>query len=453
MAKKEKIHDPYRLTFGKQLGWSGRAVSLASNVTVLTYITFYCTNMLGMDPVLVGTLLMASKLFDGVTDLLAGILIDRTSTRWGKARPYEFSIIGVWLTTVLLFSCPNLGSFGKAAWVFITYTFINSIFATLLNASEAVYLVRAFKYEDDRTKLISLNGLFVTLFCTVVSIIFPIMMGTLGATKAGWTTMMLITGIPLTLIGMLRFLLVKEINDEYSAESSVVEFKEFIPALKNKYVWLLVGISILVFLIQNGNSAVGTYYFTYIVGDVKLMSTVGILGLVSPFLLLIMPKLLQKISISKLFFIFFGIGAAGGVIRGFAGANMALIILGSILLTFALLPPSYFTLILITYIMDYHEWKNGTRVEGVIAAINSFATKLGGGLASGGVGLIMGFAGFDGTAEVITASARTSIIALYGWIPAVLFVILMVLMHFFDLESKMPQIRAELSERHNSSAA
>lgn len=447
MATKEKVRDPYRLTVGKQLGWSGRAVSLASNVTVLTYITFYCTNMLGMAPVLVGTLLMASKIFDGVTDLAAGVLIDRTNTKWGKARPYEFSIFGVWIATILLFSCPELGTVGKSIWVFLTYTFVNSIFATLLNASEAVYLVRAFKYDDDRNKLVSVNGLLVTLGATVISIVFPILMGTLGTSRGGWTTMMLIVGIPLALIGFSRFLVVKEINDEVSAPSTKLEAKDFLPALKNKYVWILVINTLLVFMIQNGNSAVGTYYFQYIVGDVTLMSTVGMLGLVSPFLLLFMPKLLQKISITQLFSCFFVIGAVGGILRQFAGANMALIMISSILLTLALLPPSYFNLILITYIMDYHEWKTGNRVEGVIAAINSFSSKLAGGLASGGVGLIMGMAGFDGTAAVITGGARAAIVALYGIVPGVLFIACFIVIHFFDLEKKLPQIRSELAQR------
>ena len=447
MANKTKTRDPYRLTAIKQLGWSGRGVSLACSVVVLGYITYYCTNMLGMDPVLVGTLLMASKIFDGVTDLMAGVLIDRTNTKLGKGRPYEFAIFGVWISTILLYSCPDLGNVGKCIWIFATYTFANSIFATLLNASEAVYLVRAFKYEDDRNKLVSLNGLFITLFCAIVSIVFPILMGTLGTTRDGWTTMLLIVGIPLGLIGFSRFLIVKEVNTDVAAQNSKVEFKDFLPALKNKYVWLLVGITILVNVINNGNTAVGTYYFDYIVGNVGAMSTVGMLSLVTPFLLLFMPKILQKISITKLFSIFFVIGAVGSVIKAVAGANMPLLIVGNLLVLFAVLPPSYFTLILITYIMDYHEWKSGKRVEGAISAINSFSSKLASGLSSGGVGLVMGLCGFDGTAEVIVSSARASIIALYGWVPAVFFIVLLVLLRFFDLEKRMPQIRTELTER------
>ncbi len=405
--------------------------------------------MLGMDPVLVGTLLMASKLFDGVTDLLAGVLIDRTNTKWGKARPYEFAIFGVWLSTILLYSCPELGNVGMCIWTFTTYTFANSVFATLLNASEAVYLVRAFKYEDDRNKLVSLNGLFITLFSAIVSIIFPILMGSLGTTRGGWTTMLLIIAIPLSLIGFSRFLVIKEINTDITAQNNKVAFKDFLPALKNKYVWLLVGITILVNVINNGNTAVGTYYFDYIVGDVEAMSAVGTLGLVTPLLLLFMPKILQKISIKQLFSVFFVIGAVGSVMKALAGANMVMIMISNLLVLCAVLPPCYFTLILITYIMDYHEWKSGKRVEGAISAINSFSSKLASGLSSGGVGLVMGLCGFDGTAEVITSAARTAIIALYGWVPAVFFVVMLVFLHFFDLEKKMPQIRAELAERRS----
>lgn len=81
-------------------------------------ITYYCTNSLGLSPGIVGTLLLVSKLFDGFTDLIAGLIIDKTKTKYGKARPYELCILGVWICTVLLFSTPNFGRAGKIIWVF-----------------------------------------------------------------------------------------------------------------------------------------------------------------------------------------------------------------------------------------------------------------------------------------------------------------------------------------------
>lgn len=448
MSKEKNKKDPYRLTVGKQLGWSARGVSLAINVLVLTYVTFYCTNVLGMNAVMVGTLLLASKIFDGVTDLIAGIVIDRTKTRWGKARPYEICIAGVWAVTILLFSCPDFGTVGKAVWVFIMYSLVNSVFATLLNSAESVYLCRAFKYEDDRSKLVSINGLLITLGCTVVSIIFPILIDTMGTTRGGWTTMLLLIGVPLGIIGLGRFVFVKEINVDTVTDSNALELREFLPALKNKYVWMLAGITIIVNLIQTASSSVGTYYFQYVVGDVGKMSVVGVLSLITPFALMFMPALLKKMTITRLFFCSFLLGIAGSIIKGIAGANMALIVIGNLIALIAALPPSYFTLLLVIGVMDYHEWKKGVRVEGVFASVNGFSSKVAQGLASGGVGLFMGLCGFDGKAEVITSSATFSIVALYSWIPAVLYVILLILLRFFDLEKNLPQIRSDLAARH-----
>lgn len=54
---------------------------------LIAYTTFYATDVLQLNAGLVGTLLLVSKLFDGVTDLVAGFLVDRTNTKFGRARP------------------------------------------------------------------------------------------------------------------------------------------------------------------------------------------------------------------------------------------------------------------------------------------------------------------------------------------------------------------------------
>ena len=70
--------------------------------------------------------------------------------------------------------------------------------------------------------------------------------------------------------------------------------------------------------------------------------------------------------------------------------------------------------------MDYHECKTHKRVEAVFGSIYGLSSKLGGGLASGLVGLVMGLSGFDGMAATQTESALRTIVSLYGWVPAVL---------------------------------
>lgn len=448
----KKIKNPDKMPWYTLPAWSTRAVSLASNVIVLGYLTFYCTNMLGMSATLVGTLLLMSKLFDGVTDLFAGILIDKTNTRFGKARPYEFAIIGVWACTILMFSCPELGVTGKAIWIFVTYTFVNSIFGTLLNSSESVYIARAIKLESDRNVLVSVNGLVVTLACTVISIIFPILMGTMGTSTGGWRTMIMIFAVPLGIIGLGRFAFVKEHKDAVSADiGQKIAISEFLHALgTNPFIFLLAGAGLVTNVISSIGMAVGTYYFQYVVGDVTLMSVMGIMGLISPFFLLIAPALLKKLSLSKLVIWGSVLGIVGNIVKAFAGANMGMLVAGNLIGSLSVLPLSYFGPIMVISCMDYSEWKNGKRVEGVFSSVSGFAAKVGAGLASALVGIIMGAAGFDGTLAVQPKAVMGSIVALYSWIPAILFVVVIILMRFYKLDDMMPQIQTELAQRRQA---
>ena len=63
---------------------------LAGNVVyafLSSFVMLYLTNTVGLNPGVVGTLIMVSKLFDGVSDMFFGTLIDKTKSRLGKARP------------------------------------------------------------------------------------------------------------------------------------------------------------------------------------------------------------------------------------------------------------------------------------------------------------------------------------------------------------------------------
>ena len=444
MKKNNKERDPYRMTTGQMLAWNGRGVSIAANITVLTYLTYFCTNMLGIPAAMTGTLLLLSKVFDGFTDLIAGFIIEKTHTRFGKARPYEFCILGVWLCTLLLFACPDLGLTGKCIWVFVTYTFVNSIFATFLSSSDTVYLARAFKYEDDRIKLASASGILVMLFCTLVSIIFPVLMGTIGTTKSGWVPMIAIFAIPLMVLGMTRFLFCKEVVEVDGDAASQLKVSDFLEGLRsNKYIYILFFVGLLTFIVSNMGNAVGAYYFQYIVGDVTKMSVIGMLSLISPLVLLFCPLLLRKLSVSQLIMGGGILGVIGCLIKGAAGANMVILVIGNLLATLSILPLSYFAGLLVIDIMDFHECKTHKRVEAVFGSIYGLSSKLGGGLASGVVGLVMGMSGFDGMLATQSESALKTIVALYGVVPAVLMGITAVLMYFFDLQKKLPAMKEE----------
>ncbi len=83
----------------------------------------------------------------------------------------------------------------------------------------------------------------------------------------------------------------------------------------------------------------------------------------------------------------------------------------------------------------------------MLGSVNSFCSKLGSGVASGLVGLVMGLAGYDGTLEVPSASATASIVPMFNYLPMALMVVLLLLAVAYKLEKELPKIKQELANK------
>lgn len=70
-----------KVGIGKLILWNSSSCSVALSTLVLGFATFYCTEVLQLNSAMVGTLFMVSKIFDSVTDVVAGFIVDRTKTR------------------------------------------------------------------------------------------------------------------------------------------------------------------------------------------------------------------------------------------------------------------------------------------------------------------------------------------------------------------------------------
>lgn len=429
--------------------WTSRGVALSINVVLIMQLTYYCTDMLGMKAALVGTLLLASKIFDGVTDLCVGFIIDRTHTKLGKVRPYEIFIVFVWLFTILLFSAPEIGMVGKSVYVFALYTLINSVCSTFLNGGDAVYLARSIRNEQNRVSVISFSGAIMMICSITFSILMPQLVAGIGSTKPGWTVIAASLGIPLAIIGMFRFIFVKEVVAPKEGENGSTQNISLKTSIKcivhNKYIWILAGMTIAVFLTTNIGSAVNTYYFKYIIGDIGLASLVSMCGMLTPFVIMLFPVLCRKFGTVKVLRGGAILGVVGYAIRIVGGTNLVTLIVGSLIGGVAILPITMMINIYMIDCMDYGEWKTGIRVEGMLNSVNSFSNKLGSGIASGLVGLIMGLAGYDGTLAVQSASAKASIVVLFNYLPMVLMVVLLVLAIMYKLDKELPAIKADLA--------
>lgn len=436
----------YKFGNGKVMLWGMRNVSTMACFVIMSYVTYFATNYLGISPVTVGSLLLASKLFDGVTDLVAGYIVEKTNTKYGKGRPFDLFIIGVWAGTVLMFAIPDLGYVGKCVWIFLTYTLTNAVFFTLLGASEPVYMMRAIPDKAMKEKTAAIAGVIGVVATAVGYMIFPVLMEKIGKTQKGWILLVLLFAVPMTFVGLIRFAAVKEVVvDDEKKKNQKISFSEIKNSLTtSKYIYLLCAAYILTTMVGNIATTVNTYYFNYVIGNVALSSLIGVISLVTPMVLLFFPSILKKLSISKLVSAGAIIGIVGCLFRQFAGENLLLLLLGSGLMTVGTLPLSAYSIVMVNDVIDYNEKISGLRVEGIFSSFICFAQKVGMGLAAGGVGLIMGMNGFisSDASNVVQQpqSAINAIISLFGIIPAVLFVGVFILMHFYNIDKNKSSI-------------
>ncbi|MDF2587272.1 MAG: hypothetical protein K0S41_1113 [Anaerocolumna sp.] len=439
-----------KLPVGRFLAWKARDISIACVTVVMTYLTIFCTDTLGMPAALVGTLLLASKVFDGITDIFAGYIVDNTKTKWGKGRPYEWCIIGAWVCTLLLFFCPDDWSMVvKSIWVFVMYTLVFSIFSTMLGAAQNPYMIRAFKSKIVIGKVASYGGMLSMFGAIVVSVSFPVLMAKLATSAAGWRALIAIYAIPLAVLGILRFIFVKEDPSiDAGSVGQKISMKQILQLFKkNKYAWAYAGI--MGFYQMTVGLNVSSFYFKYVVGDLSLMGVMGMLSVVVLPVMFIFPTLMKKFNVATLI-----IGGSTSAILGYilmflAKANMPMLVVGNVLMTVASLPIAYLGAIIIMELATFNESIGLPRMEGSTNILSSFSNKVFNGVGAGVLGILLGAAGYNGNAGAIQPdSALLMIRVLYSIVPLICFVFIIVCALLLGkLEKKIPDLEKQVEAK------
>lgn len=447
----KKVKDPdNKLGFGRLLLWQTSSVSVALSLLVLGFVTIYCTDTLGLAPGLVGTLFMVSKLVDGVTDMVAGFIIDRTQTRWGKGRPYEIFMIFLWLSTWLLFSCPTgFSTTVKCVWVFCMYVFMNAVCTTFLNGNNVVYMVRAFKSKEQQVKLTAYGSFFTMGAGLAFNIMFPMAMAQIATSAAGWSRLVGMMALPLTLIGLIRMLTIKEqYRSEASAETEKLKLSDIAALAKTNRPILLVSVAR---FLQNAvaGMGVGVYYWTYIVGNVALMGVTAVTTILGLPLAFFMPMMRRKMGMKKMVICGFAFSAFGYLIMFFAGGNLIPVVVANLIASLGVVPFTMMFNMFIVDCADYNEFKGIPRLEGTMGSLTGLASKIGSAFGGFILGILMSMSGYDGTAAVQTGSALLMIRLLASLIPVAIFAVIILILRKYTLDEEMQAVRETAKEEQS----
>ena len=425
--------------------WASRGISMAVNVVLTGQVMFYATTTLGLSPQLLGTLFLAANLFDWLIDFLAGALIDRTRTRLGKARPYELFIIPLWLLTIALFSTPLSWSQGaRTAFLFGMFVAIASFCRTFLGMGEIVFLKRAVPQANQVAQLTSRNGIFVVLVAAGANLALPQLVATFAERPNGWTIIAVIYAIPMMALGLVRFFTIPEVANTDLDTERISARQGLSSALRNRYVYVVAGLVLCARIATTVTQMTGLFFFTFVIGDVRLMSLVMISGLAMPVGLLLFPRFQRRFGAINYIRVTLIVSVMGFGVTLLAPHNVAVVAVGQLfgaLIYSAAMLGGYFMI----QTMTYGHWKTGVSADGSTNALVGAAGKIAGGIATAVIGGVLGTHGLGTNYSVGGAEVQSALITLYAVVPLVLAAIMFVITLFWDLDSKMPAIQQDLA--------
>ncbi len=428
----------------------------------VSYVTYFATDSLFLSAASIGMVLAFSRVFDGVTDLLAGAIIDRTQTKWGKARPYILIGFLYWAAVVALFATPDITNTGKLIWIFITYNLNSAVFGTLMGTSVATLLRRMVIDENARIKTLTMSSLFVNIAAVVVSIALPTLIANTNNSTTGWRNLALAFAAVGCVIDIIAFLCCREYTEEELVALGIIRknekqdkptFKEYIRAIvKNKYLLNYIAQYSLAMLAMGLFNGAGTYYFATNLGDLSLMSAISLVSLASYPLFLVYPKIIEKVGPIMFTRICFLIGAVGNIARAFVGGNMVLLCITTFFCGFLLTGINLTGNEITIQCMDYSYLKNGIRAEAIYSALTGFTYKFWMGVSSAVMGFILAVAHYDGALTTQPASAHFAINFMYNIFPAIAGFILFFTFKTIRVKEENDRLRAEMLKEEGLNA-
>ncbi len=424
------------------------------------FLLYYYTDVFGLAPAAVGTMLLVTRILDAVSDPVMGLIADRTETRWGKFRPY---LLWMALPTGLLgfamFYSPDLTETGRLIYAYVTYSLM-MLALTALGIPYSSLMAVISPSSVERTKVAAYR--FVCAFAAgwLIATFVPPLKGMLGGgdEEVGFRLTMMIFAAMSVVVLWITFATTRERVHPRQSKSDI---RADLRALIANGPWIALSIaSIFNFMNFAMRGGAVVYFIKYYVGDTgepiflifdktAVFLSLSMFGLIAGALMA--PALCRRYDKRHLMITFTLINAISLVSYFFMAPDQYLLmnlvnIVGTIVM--GANTPVYFSMYADS--ADYGEWKTGRRTTGLVFSATTFAMKVGTAIGAGLSGYILALFGFVAN-EVQSESAILGIKLMFSIFPAVMAIIVALSVYFYRIDNaKLRQIEQELRERQRS---
>ena len=464
MAKKPRI--PGSLTakhwFGYMFGdWGGcMTFTLMASIFAL-----YCTNVLGVDPVLMGTLTIIWTIWDAINDPMMGALMDKAFAKRhnknGKFRPWllratpllAVSAICLWTVPTFLDGIPMLVAlFSFKIFYEAAYTMFNIPMGSLLSAMST--------NDSERASLSSARGVGSMFGNMIPGLLGPAIIKLCGGDRSSIGYM--VTGVACAAIGFIICLLHYALTEERTVVGTETKADDIklsdilVVVRKNRPFVALCIHGVCICLMQYAAQTLGLYMYSGVYHDVSYQSIASALS--SPFMIgsmILVPFMCKKLGLEKL--IRYSLLIGGAICAGLFVMHLVMDVhplIHGVLLGIG----SGFAMVsiqmqwgLVGEAIDYNEHITGKRTEGSIYGTFNLSRRIGQAIGQGCSFYALAWIGYDGLAEVQTAGTVLGLKVLCVLVPAVF--ILGSWAAFKFVWNITPEVRAEMAAKKAAAAA
>jgi len=411
------------------------------------YLMFFYTDIMGLPGYYAGIMFLATRLIDGVADVLMGLVIDNTSTRWGRCRPWLLiGALPFGLLCILAFWVPDFSLNGKIAYAFLTYLCLSLLY-TLVNIPFSAMLPFLTNDARERTTLSTVRIIMGSLGSTLVAVATLPLVKSLG--QGNQSDGFLYTAILFGCVASF-FLLVsfKFVEEKIQVTQETMTIKRAWAGLKDNGPWKVFATNIIfmwgAFFFQTGALV---YFFTYQVGNAEITAAAAGISTFVPLLgTLTVPWLAARIKKINVY-LFASLINLAGMLMMMVSNEVWVLLTGAFILSVGAGQRLAIYFSMQADPVDYGEWKTGINTAGILTSVNGFLGKVAMAGAGAVTGAMLSYSGYVANQEQIP-SALLAIKTCYLYIPAALIVISMLWMRrFYKLDYQYEEIRKQLNEK------
>jgi glucuronide carrier protein len=415
------------------------------------FLLLYYTDVAKIPAAAVGTMFLVVRIWSAVTDLIAGRIVDRTNTKWGKFRPFLlFGSIPLLLLSFLTFHVPDWSLGGKMVYAYVTYALLDFAYS-MVNIPYGSLATVMTQDPRERTRLGASRGVGASVIVLVLVLVITPQIKHAADLQFTFT----VTSAVFIVVGVaLYFFTFFTAREQVARAVSHVSLRQTLATLRRNGPLLQLCVSTLIYL--TGMMAwlgSGIYYARDVLGDANLYIVLMTISTAMAFVVApLAPKLVARFGKKHccLASVVLSVVGGGGIFLAPASAPGVAIAFWAVA-GFGVGMVNTLMWVFEADTVEYGEWRTGMRTEGVSYAVFSFTRKLGQALGGAAGAYALALGGYLGGAPRQPESALIAIRATVGLLPAATAVLAGIVIAFYPLtDRRFGEIVAQLHQRRGA---